>query len=123
MQELKQLIRDYKSEYLILDGKVPTISLGYVIEEFMIYNISNDKFNVILNMFYEITGKKINLYSSISSLSHGQKLILSILIVLESDATHILLNKMFISISNENINKLNILINNKIVIGKKIIKK
>lgn len=110
MKKLKIFIEKKTTDYLILDGLVPTISLGLISEELILYNIPLDKQHEILKNFNQITGKNASKDDLISELSHGQKLILSALLALRSNANKIAFRNFFTSISKEINEKLKIII-------------
>ena len=110
MKELLKNIKTFSDDYLILDGLVPTISLGYIKEEFVLYKIEKENYRKLLDLFYKITDKRVNENYLISELSHGQKLILSSIIVLSSSAKKILFRNFFTSVSIQNRSKINTLI-------------
>ncbi len=120
MKELKKNIEHYSNDYLYMDGLVPSISLGQIHEEFRLYNIDKTQYEKILLDFFEITDKKVNENYLISELSHGQKLILSALMVLNSSAEKILFHNFFTSISQKNREKINLIIATKSEGGKLI---
>lgn len=120
MKELKKNIELYSKDFLIMDGLVPSISLGQIQEEFRLYNIEKSQYEKILNDFFEITDKKVNENYLISELSHGQKLIISALMVLNSSAKKILFHNFFTSISQKNREKLEQVISIKSKEGKLI---
>jgi len=122
MKELKKLLQEKNEDYLILDGLIPTISLGFVKEEIILYNIHDYQImKKIFKEFNEITGKVINENTLIPELSHGQKLILSVIIVLNSCAKKIYFRNFFVSISKKNIKKIENLINDKINKGVEVV--
>ena len=107
MKDLIKKINDLSDEYLIMDGNIPTISLGFIKEEIILFNIKDKKtINKIYTTFTEITGKEIDGDYIISKLSHGQRLILSAIIALNSNAKKILFSNFFISVSNQNVEKI-----------------
>lgn len=110
MKKLKLFIENKTKDYLILDGLVPTISLGLISEELILYNIPIEKHTEILNAFNQVTGKNVSKDGLISELSHGQKLILSALLALRSNANKIAFRNFFTSISKEINEKLKIII-------------
>lgn len=120
MKELKKNIELYSNEYLFMDGLVPSISLGQIKEEFILYNIDKAKYGKLLNDFFEITDKKVNEDYLISELSHGQKLILTALIALNSSAEKILFRNFFTSVSQQNREKIEMIITDKEKDGKLI---
>ncbi len=103
-----------------MDGLVPSISLGQIQEEFRLYDIDKSQYEKILNIFSDITDKKVDENYLISELSHGQKLILSALMVLNSSAPKILFRNFFTSISQINREKIELIIAVKIKEGKLI---
>jgi ABC-type Mn2+/Zn2+ transport system ATPase subunit len=121
MEDLLHTIKEYFDDYLILDGLVPTISLGYIKEELVLHNIATDKYVDVLKCFFEITQKDITEDYLISELSHGQQLILSAIIALSSNANSILFNNFFTSISSSNTGKIMKLIDIEILKGRKIV--
>lgn len=120
MKELKKNIELYSKDYLIMDGLIPSISSGQIQEEFKLYNIDKSQYKKILNNFLDITDKEVNENYLISELSHGQKLILSALIVLNSTAPKILFRNFFTSISQTNREKIESIIAVKLKEGKSI---
>lgn len=120
MKELKKNIELYSNDYLIMDGLIPSISLGQIQEEFMLYNIDKSQYERILKDFLEITDKKVSENYLISELSHGQKLILSALMALNSSAEKILFNNYFTSVSQTNRQKIDSIIDIKSKEGKLI---
>jgi hypothetical protein len=121
MEDLLHTIKEYFDDYLILDGLVPTISLGYIKEELVLHNIATDKYVDVLKCFFEITQKDITEDYLISELSHGQQLILSAIIALSSNANSILFNNFFTSISSSNTGKIMKLSDIEILKGRKIV--
>ena len=121
MEDLLNTIEKHFDDYLILDGLVPTISLGYIKEELVLYNISKDKYVDVLNCFMDITQKDVDEDYLISELSHGQQLILSAVISLFSDAKSILFHNFFISISSNNTDKIMKLIDSERLKGRIIV--
>lgn len=69
MKDLLDTIEKHFDDYLILDGLVPTISLGYIKEELVLYNISKDKYGNVLGCFMDITQKDVDEDYLISELS------------------------------------------------------
>jgi ABC-type uncharacterized transport system ATPase subunit len=120
MKELKRNIELYSNDYLIMDGLIPSISLGQIQEEFRLYNIDESQYERILKCFVEITDKTVSEKYLISELSHGQKLILSALMVLNSSAQKILFHNFFTSISKKNREKIESIITIKSNEGKVI---
>lgn len=120
MKGLLHNLKQHSADYLILDGLIPTISLGYVREEFILYNINEEQYQKILNIFAQISGKVIGENTLISKLSHGQKIILSTLIALHSPAKRILFRNFFTSVSRDNRKKIEALIETKTQEGKEI---
>jgi ABC-type uncharacterized transport system ATPase subunit len=121
MEDLLHTIEKYFDDYLILDGLVPTISLGYIKEELVLHNIATDKYGDVLRCFFEITQKDVTEDYLISELSHGQQLILSVVIALYCDARSILFNNFFTSISSRNTDNIMKLIDVEIAKGRKIV--
>ena len=120
MKSLFQNLGQYSDDYLILDGLIPIVSLGYVKEEFILYNIDEGQYQEILDIFTQISEKLINENTLISKLSHGQKIILSALIALHSPAKRILFRNFFTSVSRDNRKKIEALIETKTQEGKEI---
>jgi len=118
MKELKRNIELYSDEFLLMDGLVPSISLGQIQEELNLYNIDKGQYERILHDFFEITDKRVTKNYLISELSHGQKLILSALMVLNSSAEKILFRNFFTSISQRNREKIEEIISIKSKEGK-----
>ena len=110
----------YTNDYLIMDGLIPSISLGQIQEEFILYNIDKSQYERILDKFLKITDKKVSENYLISELSHGQKLILSALMVLNSSADKILFHNFFTSVSQANRQKIESIIATKSKEGKTI---
>lgn len=98
MKTLAKYIKSYGEEYLIFDGRIPTLSNGTVLEELNLYNISAGKCQKILELFEKITDKKLSISHKTGELSGGQKTILSIIIALESAAPKILFVNFFKSL-------------------------
>jgi len=121
MEDLLKTIENHFEDYLILDGLVPTISLGYIKEELVLYNISKDKYVDVLDCFIDITQKDVDEDYLISELSHGQQLILSAVITLFSNARSILFHKFFTSISSNNTDKIMKLIDSERLKGRIIV--
>lgn len=101
MKRVKQFIADNSNDYLLLDGAIPTLTLGLVKEEMILYNIPLSNYKIILDTFQKFADKEIRPDSLISELSHGQKLILSSIIALNSVADKIKFRNFFTSL-NEN---------------------
>lgn len=123
MEDLLNTIEEYFDDYLILDGLVPTISLGYIKEELVLHNIPQEKYADVLGCFMDITEKKVTDDYLISELSHGQQLILSAVIALFSNAQNILFHNFFTSISEANTKKIMDLVELRRGEGKEIVVK
>ncbi len=100
MKKILNFIEENSAEFLIMEGKIPTLTLGLIKEEFILYNLREGQYAEVLNEFNIVSEKKINEYGVIANLSHGQKLILSAIIVLFSTAKKIKFHGFFISLSD-----------------------
>jgi|GEM_PF-2066977 len=101
MRKVKQFIKAYTEDYLLIDGTVPSITTGLVKEEMILYNIKEQNMKNIVNSFNNITGKELMINSLISELSYGQKLILTALISLNSTAQKLRFRNFFTSLNSE----------------------
>jgi len=98
MKTLAKYITTYGEEYLIFDGRIPSLSNGTVLEEMNLYNISAESSTKILSLFEKIADKALSSSDKTGELSGGQKTILSIIIALESSAPKLLFVNFFKSL-------------------------
>lgn len=80
--------------FLVCNASTPFIIGTNLAEEALIYNLSSIDINQIIQDFSQYCGKVINKHDKIAYLSGGQKVMLMILIALQSQAEDI----MFIGI-------------------------
>ena len=89
---------EYGQNFLVLDGRVHSMSNSTIKDEIRLYNLSKEKYHKTIELFNRITGKSISDKSQVTELSGGQKLILSALIALESPARNIIFFDYFIAL-------------------------
>ncbi|MCX6220149.1 MAG: hypothetical protein NTZ69_04105 [Bacteroidia bacterium] len=121
MKRVLAFIQENSNEYLLLDGSIPTLTLGLVKEELILYNIPSTGFKNIIDAFNTFADKVINVDSLISELSGGQKLILSSVIALNSSAEKIKFRNFFNSLNETKRPLIKMLIEEKIKEGKTIV--
>lgn len=93
---VQTVLEKYGQNYLVLDGRIQSLSHSLVRDEFRLYNLGAETHNKVIGLFNQITGKSINEKTPIGELSGGQSLILSALIALESQAMSIIFVDYFL---------------------------
>ena len=77
-------------DFLTADASLPLITCDQLRDELLIYNLNSRAQICLQNQFINLTGKEISPQSKITELSGGQKVILMVLLALNSPAPRIL---------------------------------
>lgn len=86
--------------HLICDSSYPLITNTTLQEEAMLYNLNQSAVSELITKFNALTGKQISAAYDINNLSGGQKVILMVLLALNSPAQNIILINLAVSLDN-----------------------
>jgi ABC-type transport system involved in cytochrome c biogenesis ATPase subunit len=106
MNTLKKHITENKLEFLIIDGIIPIVTNSTLLDEMVLYNLTDSKIKTLLKQFREITGKSITGDTKINTLSFGQKIIAAILMSINCKAPKVLLRRVSSSIDKSKLDTL-----------------
>ncbi|MGC9362583.1 MAG: hypothetical protein ACP5F3_06630 [Candidatus Syntrophosphaera sp.] len=93
---------DHLNSHLVCNARSPLISNGKLREELILYAIRPEQVGPLIRDFAAISGKQIDPDADVSALSGGQKVLLMVLLALNSPARSILFLDLWHSLDEQN---------------------